>query len=292
MKSLERSHPTVTLLYFLAVTLPVMLCMEPLLLCISLAGALALLFSRTGGRNIRTLLYFLALLLLIALVNPLFQHDGVTVLFFLNGNPVTWEAIAFGLCAGAMTLAVLCWFLSMSQMMTTDKYLCVFGALSPKLSLMLSMALRFVPLFTKRMHAVRLAQRGLGLYRDGTLPDKLRGELRVFSVTVTWALENGIHTADSMEARGYGTGRRTAYAEYDFHAWDGALLALILLMLALTLCGLLTDAVAVTFYPALVRAERGVLAALTYAAYTLLSFLPTLLTVQEKIKWHFLQSKI
>ena len=272
MKSLERSHPTVTLLYFLAVTLPVMLCMEPLLLCISLAGALALLFSRTGGRNIRTLLYFLALLLLIALVNPLFQHDGVTVLFFLNGNPVTWEAIAFGRCAGAMTLAVLCWFLSMSQMMTTDKYLCVFGALSPKLSLMLSMALRFVPLFTKRMHAVRLAQRGLGLYRDGTLPDKLRGELRVFSVTVTC--------------------RRTSDAEYDFHAWDGALLTLILLMLALTLCGLLTDAVAVTFYPALVRAERGVLAALTYAAYTLLSFLPTLLTVQEKIKWHFLQSKI
>ncbi len=292
MKSLERYHPAVTLLYFLAVTLPVTLCMDPVLLALSLSGALLLTFVHSERTKPRTHLLFLLLFLLIALINPLFQHDGVTVLFFLNGNPVTWEAVAFGLCAAAMTLAVLYWFRSMTQMMTADKYLCVFGFLSPKLALLLSTSLRFIPLFGQRIRAVRLSQKALGLYRDGTLIDKLRGELRVFSVMTTWALENGIHTADSMEARGYGIGRRTAFSETRFHIADGVLLALVAVLLLLTLWSVLTKATAISFYPAISLAAPSTRGTIAYAAYAALALTPTALTLQEKIKWHFLQSKI
>ncbi len=291
MKALDRHHPTVTLLYFVAVTLPAALCMDPILLAISLLSALLLTFTCEGGRRPRAYLILL-LFPVIALINPIFQHDGVTVLFFLNGNPVTLEALIFGLCAAAMTLSMLYWFRSMTRMMTSDKYLCVFGFASPRLALLLSMALRFVPLLGQRLQAVRLSQKALGLYRDGTLIDKLRGELRVFSIVLTWALENGIHTADSMEARAYGIGKRSSFSENRFHFSDAVLLTVIALLLAATLTGIFTKTVSIVFYPAISRPPLSAYAVSVYAAYTLLALLPTLLVLQEKIKWHFLQSKI
>ena len=292
MKSIENHNPILTFSYFLAVTLPVMFSMNPVMLMLSLAGALALFFVKNGIKNARSHLLFFALFLVIAFVNPLFQHNGVTVLFVLNGNPITWEAIFYGIMAGLMTVSVLYWFRLLSQMMTSDKYLYIFGRFSAKLALLLSMALRYVPLFGKRMKAIRMSQKAIGLYRDGTLIDKIRGEVRIFSIMVTWALENGIHTADSMEARGYGIGKRTSFAIFRFHLSDGILLSMILVLLGMTLAGLATGAVDFVFYPAIIPHEASVFAVVIYTAYGILALLPTILEMEERIKWHCLRSKI
>ena len=292
MNSIENQNPILTFSYFLAVTLPAMFSMNPIMLMLSLAGALALFFVKNGVKNARSHLLFFALFLVIALVNPLFQHNGVTVLFVLNGNPITWEAIFYGIMAGLMTVSVLYWFRLLSQMMTSDKYLYIFGRFSAKLALLLSMALRYVPLFGKRMKAIRMSQKAIGLYRDGTLIDKIRGEVRIFSIMVTWALENGIHTADSMEARGYGIGKRTSFAIFRFHLSDGILLSMILVLLGMTLAGLATGAVDFVFYPAIIPHEASVFAVVIYTAYGILALLPTILEMEERIKWHCLRSKI
>ena len=55
--------------------------------------------------------------------------------------------------------------------------------------------------------------------------DDIVGGGRVFSATATWALEYGIVTAASMEARGYGVGRRTRYSPYAFKHADIVLTA-------------------------------------------------------------------
>lgn len=292
MKSIEQYNPLVTFFYFLAVILPAMFSMNPIMLVLALAGALSLFFIRNGAKHMRSHLVYFALFALVALVNPLFQHNGVTVLFVLNGNPITWEAFLYGMTAGLMTVSVLYWFRLLSDTMTSDKYLYIFGRFSAKLALLLSMALRYVPLFGKRMKSIRESQRALGLYGDGTLIDKIRGELRIFSIMVTWALENGIHTADSMEARGYGIGRRTSFAIFGFRLSDGILSGIILLLLAISLFGLGTGKVDFTFYPALVPHTYSVSALLTYGAYGILACLPTILETEERIKWHCLRSKI
>lgn len=292
MKSIENHNPILTFSYFLAVTLPAMFSMNPVMLMLSLAGALALFFVKNGIKNARSHLLFFALFLVIVFANPLFQHNGVTVLFVLNGNPITWEAIFYGIMAGLMTVSVLYWFRLLSQMMTSDKYLYIFGRFSAKLALLLSMALRYVPLFGKRMKAIRMSQKAIGLYRDGTLIDKIRGEVRIFSIMVTWALENGIHTADSMEARGYGIGKRTSFAIFRFHLSDGILLSMILVLFGMTLAGLATGAVDFVFYPAIIPHEASVFAVVIYTAYGILALLPTILEMEERIKWHCLRSKI
>ena len=86
------------------------------------------------------------------------------------------------------------------------------------------MAVRNLALFRAQMHKIQTSQRALGLYREGHLIDDLRGGLRVFSILLTWALENGIITANSMEARGYGGGKRSSFTYFRWHTADVMLL--------------------------------------------------------------------
>lgn len=83
---------------------------------------------------------------------------GVTPLFYLsNGNAVTKEALTFGFYASVMFSAVILWFECFNVVMTSDKLLCLFGRLSPSVSLLLSMALRFVPKFGRKIRSIDAA---------------------------------------------------------------------------------------------------------------------------------------
>lgn len=188
MKSIAEYHPALTAGYFALTAGFAMFCMNPVLLGISLTGALLLLFARNGRKAFRECLWLLVLMLVLAAVNPLVSHNGQTVLFLINDTPITWEAAAYGMTAAVMVAAVLCWFRSFSQIMTADKLMCLFGGLSPKASLVFSTALRYIPLFTDRAKQIHLTQKALGLYREDTLVDRIRGRLREFSILTTWVL--------------------------------------------------------------------------------------------------------
>ena len=65
------------------------------------------------------------------------------------------------------------WFSSYNEIMTSDKFVYLFGRVIPALSLVLSMTLRFVPKFKAQMQTVMEAQRCGG--RDtsnGSLPQR------------------------------------------------------------------------------------------------------------------------
>lgn len=290
MCGFDEHHPTALTVYFLSAAGLCMFSMDAVLLGLSLLGALICLGALGGMRPWRSHLYALVLFAGMALVNPLVSHRGVTVLFVLNRNPVTLEAVIYGMAAGCMVLAVLYWFRAFTRVMTSEKLLCVFGTLSPKLALLLSMALRYVPLFARQAAQVEQSQRAMGLYREENLIDRIRGGLRIFSVMVTWTLENGIITADSMTARGYGIGRRSRYTVFRWRRGDVLLLGATLALTALTLFGL-ADADTV-YYPAFRMTPLTARTLLGYASYGLLTLLPALITGKEALKWHCLRSRI
>ena len=162
--------------------------------------------------------------LLAALVNPAFVHQGATILtYFPSGNPLTLESILYGCASGVLLAAVVLWFVCVTDVITSDKVVYLFGRIIPALSLLLSMTLRFVPQFTRRLRTVAQAQRRLG--RDtgcGSVRRRLREAMRVFSIVVTWSLESGLIAADSMRGRGYGLPGRTAFALYRLDRRDAA----------------------------------------------------------------------
>ena len=292
MKAFSDYNPITVFVTLMCAAGVCMFSTDPVLLLLSLMGAAALFFARHGFAAWRSCWWYSLIFLLSLVLNPLFNHNGMTVLFVLNNNPITLEALCFGAVMGAMIVGVMWWFLSFSGIMSSDKLLYIFGSVSPKLALILSMTLRYVPLFRRQAVKTHQAQKALGLYKEDSIPDTLRGGLRVFSVMVTWALENGVITADSMTARGYGVGRRSHFAIFRFRREDAALLALTVLLTGLTLAGLGLGAVGWVFYPRLMPPELSAMSYLAYFAYGLLCLLPATLEILEAIKWKSLRSAI
>lgn len=292
MHALDRLNPITVALYFLAVAGVAMFCMHPILLGIALLGALALCLLRRDVKSARTHLFFWGILVFSILLNPLLSHNGATVLLVVGNRPISLEALLWGATSGTAVLAVLYLCASFSAIMKSDKLLYLFGALSPRISLILSMGLRYVSLLSDQYKRIKQAQTALGLYKEDNIIALLRGNLRILSVLLSWALENGIVTAGSMAARGYGTGKRTHFSVFAFSQRDALYLALTLALLAGTLIPLALGALDFAFYPTLQAAPAGALAYLGYLSYGALVALPILAETEDAVKWKYLRSKI
>ncbi len=292
MKSFDRYNPIVISVYYLSVTGILMFSQNPILLLLGLTGAILSFLLRNGKRNARSHCFYLLVFLCLALINPLVSHNGRTVLFVINDAPITLESTVYGFISAGSLVAVLYLFRTFTDMMTRDKLLYVFGKFSPKLALVLSMGLRYVPLFRERAKKITETQTALGLYKDDNILDKIRCDLRVFSILITWALENGITTADSMSARAYGTRKRTYYSLFKFGKADLLAFFIIMLCSGFTILGLMLGALDFTFYPSLVLSAATPCGIVAYGSYGILTMLPIFAETGEKIKWKYLRSKI
>lgn len=233
-------HPIVTFVYFIVVLGYSMFLRNPICIGIGLVSATIYTIWLSGKKTIRTSVSFLLpMMILIIGINPLFNHQGITVLgVFKNGNAFTLEACIYGVLAAMLLASVVMWFSCWNVIMTTDKLIYIFGRIFPAMSLVLSMALRFVPRyreqFRETVHAQTQVRRGL---RDGSWFLRMRNGIRILSIMLTWSLEHAVETADSMKSRGYGLERRTSYSLYRWHAGDSGMLILICLLSAYVLYG-------------------------------------------------------
>lgn len=106
--SFSSFHPAVNFTYFTAVILFSMFFLHPVFLGISLcSGAIYSVYLK-GKKALRfDLLYLLPVFLLFALMNPVFNHAGATILLYVNDNPITLESIVYGFVAAAMFVSVI-----------------------------------------------------------------------------------------------------------------------------------------------------------------------------------------
>jgi len=270
-----------------------MFTMNPVLLGISLLGAVCFLAIISRAREFFSdLAFYLPMFLLITFTNPLFSHNGVTPLFFLNDQPVTFEAVCCGAAIAGMLTAVILWSKCFYKMTSSEQFLYLFGRLAPKLSLVLSMALRFVPLLKAQGKRIHRVQKTLGLYTSESRVDRIRGALRVFSALITWSLENALDTADSMKARGYGLKGRTSFSLFRFHSRDGILLVGIAAALCIVLAGVGRGAADFHYYPEISELRRDTCSVLSGLMFFVLAILPFGIESKENLQWTYLQSKI
>ena len=289
----DRCHPAINFLYFALVLVFTMVFLHPVSLVISLGTALAYLTALKGMESIKNGMKLLVpMMLMAAILNPAFNHEGVTILTYLpSGNPLTLESILRGLAGAVMLAAVITWFQCYSAVMTSDKFVYLFGRVIPALSLVLSMTLRFIPKFKAQLRVVTQAQRCVG--RDvsqGSIPQRVRTGITILSILITWSLENAIETADSMKSRGYGLPGRTAFSIYRFDKRDKALLVWLLALGGYILVGWLTGAVAWQYAPIL-KGAVGLFPMTFQLAYLALCLTPILLKRKEDRAWKQLQTK-
>lgn len=279
-------------MYFALVIGFSMFLVHPVSLIISLGASLAYAVYLNGGRAVRfSLLVMLPMMAVAALVNPAFNHEGATLLAYLpSGNPLTLESILYGLAAAAMLAAVVTWFSCYTAVMTSDKFVYLFGRVIPALSLVLSMTLRFVPKFQAQFRVVSEAQRCVGRdVSDGSLFRRLRNAVTIFSIMLTWSLENAIETADSMKSRGYGLPGRTAFSIYRFDSRDKAVLAWLVYCGFFLCCGAAAGGFAWRYYPTMKGAAWTPVTVCFQVVYLALCLTPVALDLLADWNWRKLR---
>lgn len=294
MNEFKRFHPIVNFIYFLFVIGCSMFFMHPACLIISFSCAFLYSVILKGKKAIKTnLIYMIPMILLTAIINPAFNHEGVNILTYLpSGNPLTLESIIYGFAAALMLVSVFCWFSCYNEVMTSDKFIYLFGRIIPSLSLIISMTLRFVPRFAAQLKTVVAAQKCVGRDVSGSVVKRAKNGLSILSVMVTWALENSIETADSMKSRGYGLPGRTAFSIFVFDKRDLKTLLYIVILGVYVLVGNYFGGMYFRYFPSMKGTECSVFSVSVFAAYFLMCIMPVIIEVKEAVKWKSIKSKI
>lgn len=285
-------HPLTVFLYYLIMIVFVAVANNPIIYLVSFVAAVLYYLVKNGKGSIRFHVYSFIFFVVLALVNPIISHNGSTVLFVINNMRITAEAFYYGIFSSLMIIGILYWCSTFSEIMTEDKLMLLFGKISTKLALILTMTLRFVPNFLDKMKRIDAVQKANGLYKDDNIISLIKGKLRVFNILVTWSLENSVVTADSMTARGYGIGKRSQYSRFGYHLRDVVFLLITLLLAVVLFYIKITAGVSFEYYPELVASKITGQVALYYILFGVLAILPSIIEVEEKCRWKFFKSTI
>ncbi len=280
-------HPLVCFLYFVIVIAMGAMVRHPAYVGAACLMAGGYYFLLRGRAVFALLLRLLPLLLLVTLLNPLFNSRGETILISVFGRPFTLEALCYGgVTAGIFALTFL-WFGCYNVVLTGDKFTALFGNLIPSLSLLLVMVLRMIGEQTRKLRQILNARSGIGkgITEQNTRKETLRHGMIALSALTDRALEGSVVTGDSMKARGYGSGKRTSFAKRAMGWGD--------VILLVSIVGLGTAVLLLGNYWA--EFDRAIYVAPLgwgFVLYCGLLFLPILLHIKEVILWHRLRFEI
>ena len=189
-----------------------------------LAAVLTTLAAGAGPRRLRTPLIAIGVLAVFtALLNFASAHLGDTVVFALPagvpgvGGPWTVEALAFGLSGGLTIGAAILAAAPFSLILSASD---VVDALPPALSrtgATIAASLNLVPAVGSTFLQVSEAQR-----MRGWRPRGPRSWAEVVVPVVLTSVESSLQLAESMEARGFGSGARTYVAPVQMSRADWA----------------------------------------------------------------------
>ena len=279
-------HPALCFGFFVVAICMTAVVQHPAYLAVSLLAGLCMNLSLSGLRALKHFARCLPLWVVLAGINPLLNSRGSQVLFTCLGRPYTWEALCYGMVVAGMFVAMLQWFSAYNAVMTEDKFGYLFARLAPATALLLTTVLRMIPGLVRRAGQIAGARQGVGLGGAGKpLRARITCGLAMLSVLTGWALEGGVVTADSMNSRGYGTGRRTSFYAYGWRAVDTLLAGAGVLLLSAALAALLSGGGRAEFTPVTVLAPVQGKNLLGWAAYLLLLTGPSLLNWKEDIQW-------
>lgn len=283
MNSFKNLNPYFLISYFIFVLFISIFSFNPIYLTSGMLGALSYCFLILEKKNIlKSIIFYLLIFLAVAILNPLFSHNGKTVLFFINDNRVTLEALIYGAVLAIAVVEVIFWFKCYNLIFDSEKIIFLFGKISPKTALVFSMTLRFIPNFIKTFRSVNASQKLL------LKNHRLKRYLNSFSAVITQSMENAVITSDSMNARGYLLKHRTFYSRFKFTPTDLFLLIISAVLFILTVIG----RTSFTYYPGFIFPDLSLLNCISYFSFLVLSFIPFIFEIKEGIIWKFSVSKI
>lgn len=221
MRRFECFHPLALLVFFISVLFPVMFYMN--LNCSVAVLIIGIIYRWVLIKkvDIKNILVSIICIVVVTLANMLISHSGERIILFINDRAITIEAMMYGLTTGTMIAGTLTWFMCLERVLGGEKIQSLFKHM-PKFGLLISMILRLVPRYVDKYKRVMAYNPSA----DG---------VKVSSGVFTYALENSMQTAESMENRGF-AGAKVIYNGCEFKLKD---LALIIVNLFVAVFGII-----------------------------------------------------
>lgn len=246
-------HPSVILFYALGAPVLSMLGMHPVFLLVEFVCAICVHLFYLGRRStLDGLKGVMILLLVVTLLNMLTNPMGVTELFKIGSRLFTLESLGYGLTSGLMLGVVILWFRCFTALVSNDKFLYLFGSKFQTTALLLSIILKLFPETHYKIRCIKLSEDMDINNKKESLKKRLQRSMRQVSSLLEWSMEDGIETADSMRARGYGERRRGCYQKFCFGAFDLKILICLILSYSLSIFVLFMQIRKFSYYPKIV----------------------------------------
>lgn len=219
----EQLNPWVTFTYYVVTIACSMIFIQPIFLLVELLLILAVnLMSKSNKQVWGVLEGSLFMMAFIMILNPLINNRGAHVIWSFGGTVITVEAVVYGFMMAVSLIIVLLIFISYNKILTSQKFMYLFSRISPKLTLLTMITLRFVPLFIRRFKNITQVQslRGIDV-SQGSARQRSIGVMKLMEVLLVSSFNNALQTADSMSARGFSSGaKRSSYQRYRFTGRD------------------------------------------------------------------------
>ena len=145
---------------------------------------------------------------------------------------ISLEGIAFGAMMALRLFVVVSAFTVISLTLHPDEFTQVLARVAYRSGLAVSLSTRFYPAVVRDASAIMNAQRSRGLDLDsGSRFSRIRRRIPVVIPLFHSSLERAVGTAEAMEARGFGTAKRTRWRKRWWSASDGFGLVMSFLLL-------------------------------------------------------------
>ena len=277
----EKCHPAVNFIFFAAAILAGICFSHPVFIIEGLVASCVYYMKRRGLKGLKMLIAAILIGLLFAFFYSSYNHFGVTMLGknFI-GNNITLESLLFSLSLGGRISCILMWLGCMHTIITTDKTIYLFGRISPKLSLFLSILIRMTPRVAGKGKQYNTARRciGKGVCKCAGTRWILNFS-KLFSAVTTWTIEAFTTISDSMRSRGSLLRKRTAFSIYRFDSRDRVLVLCMVVLMTIMFVGAFTGQATILYDPWIVTPEVTGSSYIFFAGYLIFCFVPLILDV-------------
>lgn len=291
MQSLQKINPIASFLYLSFVIFLGMVITHPAYLFVSVctSGITAYLLSYKTRKTF--MLFLLTGAFFVCVLNPLFSEIGKTVLFtYFYGRKYTLEALLYGAMMALLFITVINWFQCYQNMITSDKFMYIFGAIIPSVSLVLAMVMQFVPMYKNKLVALQTARQSIGMLGQGKgAKQKFMQAATVLNALTAIVLENSITTANSMQSRGFATGKRTSFSLFRIKPKDVIVFVGSSILFVCVLIIYFSGNRVLQFAPVMSIPPANTVGLCLYAVLT---GAPIIIIIVEEIKWKYLKLKM
>ena len=300
--SFSRLHPLATVVLFGCEVVLAAFSFQPLCALIAFLGAQLCTIQLFDTKHAaKQLVWYVPIIVLMAIINPFFSASGFTVLYSFGHTQLYAESLVYGATSGLVLVSTLSWLECLFAVVSPLEMLQRSSARFPGLQLVLSLSVQLMPQLLSDLTvaqqiqsantAARACNSATQLPRQSCIPGQRRflSARKAIGQTVSTinavcmsALEKSIGTFQSIVSRGWGmAGHRSRWSAEVLDVYDTVALLVFTFLSVIAAVSLYMLVQAWQFYPTMPEFQ----ASFWYLGVVLFTVLPAIFVCIDTVLW-------